>query len=137
MKSTVLSRIGLLAGATVTAATVATSPAAAITYGYGPWYNGSQRGAVAYFEKHGDHFKVCDTKSDGRYATIYVYDETAKRYQMSLSDTKNDGKCHYSSAADGGYFNLPENHWFQITVRVVPDYGNGYGEESYEIVNNA
>lgn len=137
MKSTVLSRIGLLAGATVAAAAMATSPAAALTYGYGPWYNGAQRGAVAYFEKHGDHFKVCDIKSDGRYATIYVYDETAKRYQMSLSDTKNDGKCHYSSAADGGYYNLPEKHWFKITVRVVPDYGDGYGEKSYEIYNDA
>ncbi|MEU5476888.1 hypothetical protein [Streptomyces mirabilis] len=128
-------RIGLVAGAVVAAAVIPTSPAAALNYGYGPWYN-SSKGAVAYFEKHGDHIKICDVKTDGWYANIYIYDETAKRFQIDLSDTKNDGHCHYSSAADGGYFNLPENHWFKMTVNVT----RGGGSErikSYEIYNNA
>ncbi|MER6353076.1 hypothetical protein ABT186_14830 [Streptomyces sp. NPDC001634] len=132
MKSKLVGRIGMVAVAAVSATVVATSPAAAITYGYGPWYDGT-KGAVAYFEKHGDHIKVCDIKSDGDYAWVYVYDETKKEFRYSLTDTKNDGKCHYASAADGGWYDLPEKHWFMITVH----NGNWDSKaKSFEIYNN-
>ncbi|MFJ3235964.1 hypothetical protein [Streptomyces sp. NPDC086787] len=135
MRMKYAARMALAAGAAVTAGVVGASPAAAITYGYGPWYN-ENKGAVAYFEKHGDHIKICDIKSDDMYANIYVYDKTAKRFQVDLSDTKNDGHCHYSSAADGGSFNLPENHWFEMTVSVTRG-GGSERYKTYEIYNNA
>ncbi|MET7605889.1 hypothetical protein ABZS96_25920 [Streptomyces avermitilis] len=133
MKFTLVTRIALVAGAAVTAAVVATSPAAAITYGYGPWYDGT-RGAKAYFEKTGDHLKICDVKTDGEYAWVYVYDETADKFRYSASDTKNDGHCHYASAADGGYYNLPEKHWIWFTVYSGRHQDDG---KTFKIYNDA
>lgn len=133
MKTKLAARIALVTGAAITAAVVATSPAAAITYGYGPWYDGL-KGAVAYFEKTGDHLKVCDVKADGNNAQVIVDDETTGEYLYTLTDTKDDGHCHYASAADGGVHNLPEKHWISFKV-YTGDYM--FDGKKYEIYNNA
>lgn len=48
---------------------------------------------------------------------------TAKEYRIDVSDIKNNGKCSYSSAADGSYYNLPENHWGRMTVSITSSGG--------------
>nr|WP_181412057.1 hypothetical protein [Streptomyces sp. F12] len=131
--SYVAGRLGLAATAAVSAAVVAASPAAAVTYGYGPWYDGL-KGAKAYFAKTGDHLKVCDIKSDGEVAQVKVRDETMNAYLYTLKDTYNDGRCHYASAADGGVHNLPEKHWISFTVQT----GNYmFDSKKFNIYNDA
>ncbi len=130
MKSRIAARLGITVGAVSTAAIVATSPAAAITYGYGPWYDGL-RGAKVYFEKHGDHVKICDIKTDGERARVVVAALGETRYE--LADTKNDGKCRYASAANGGDYNLPENQW--ITFRVYTGFYIFDGKQ-YQVYND-
>ncbi|MBO8197814.1 hypothetical protein ACFW4X_11345 [Streptomyces smyrnaeus] len=103
---------------------VAMSPgsAQAINWDHGPMYSGDKgdKAASAYFEEHGDHVKVCDIDSDGKKAWVNVYDEMTNDFLYSLTDTKNDGKCSYRHASDGGKYNLPENHDIGFTVSYEP-----------------
>lgn len=57
----------MVAAAGGTAAVLATTPAHALNWDWGPWYSGDSgdKGGVAYFEEHGDRLKVCDIDSDG------------------------------------------------------------------------
>ncbi|MFE7038511.1 hypothetical protein ACFU9X_03390 [Streptomyces atratus] len=135
MKFRIMGRVSLVGIAALTAGVMASSPAAAISYGYGPWYNPT-KGAKAYFEKHGDHIKICDIKTDGSKALVQVWDTKYDREQARLTDSFNDGKCSYSSAAKGGKYNLPENRWFEFLICIENKSGGGQCN-SYNIYNDA
>jgi hypothetical protein len=113
-----MSRWGVVTAGSLAAATAITSPTAAVTYDYGPWYN-SNRAARAYFEPHGDYI-------------------TAQRHQMWLGDTYNDGKCAYSNAGDGGSHNLPEKHAYKMKVYLwTPHFPEDVSAATYQVYNNA
>ncbi|MET9319865.1 hypothetical protein ABZX75_06650 [Streptomyces sp. NPDC003038] len=113
---------GGISALTMAAFAVAMAPGsaqAAIDWDHGPMRDGGSA-AAAYFEEHGDHVKVCDTKTDGKKAWVNVFDHMTGDFLYSLTDTQNDGKCSYRSASDGGVYNLPENHNIGFSVSIEP-----------------
>ena len=133
IKAMLARSLPLAAMALATAMLGTGSASAATDWDWGPYYN-SSRGAKVYFEEHGDKFKVCDIKSDGQRALVWVTD-SSNHYLLDLSDSKNDGKCTYSSASMGGIYNLPEKK-LEITACVTVGNGCQFPGETYEIYND-
>ncbi|MET8448031.1 hypothetical protein [Streptomyces sp. NPDC005209] len=108
--------------------TLATTPASAIDWDWGPYYtvDAKPHGATMYFEERGDILKVCDTESDSKHAIAYVNMGTQDLDEMyTLTDWHNDGKCSYARASDGSWYNLPENRWYSLTIcRAYNDTGD-------------
>ncbi|GAA2429303.1 hypothetical protein GCM10010191_48360 [Actinomadura vinacea] len=132
-----LARVLPVAAVAMASVTLGSGTASAATWEYGPW-NDETKGARAYFTKKGDHLKICDTKSDGRWAIAWVEvgEGSNARYRFDLPDTKNNGKCSYSKASMGGVYNLPEKKWIQVTVCRSVGNGCDNGARTYEIYNN-
>ncbi|MFG3253660.1 hypothetical protein [Streptomyces sp. NPDC048172] len=107
-----LARLAPVALAAAAASLLTASPASAISWDWGPYYD-SSKGVKVYFEEKGDRLKVCDIKSDGKWVMAWVDVQGGK--SIYLADTKNDGKCRYSKASDSSYYNLPEKKWIEIT----------------------
>ncbi|MFD4140303.1 hypothetical protein [Streptomyces sp. NPDC058572] len=131
---TVLARSLPVAAMVLASGALTTSPAAALDWDWGPYYS-SGRGAKVYFEEHGDQFKVCDIKTDGYRAVVWVT-TSSNRYLMDFSDSKNDGRCSYSKASDGSFYNLPENTWIEITACVTNGNGCQLPGTTYNIYND-
>ncbi|GLW44484.1 hypothetical protein Stsp02_01460 [Streptomyces sp. NBRC 14336] len=98
--------------------------AQALDWDHGPLYDTGKH-AAAYIEEHGDRLKVCDTKTDGKKAWVNVFDYYSGDLVYSLTDEKNDGKCSYRGASDGGKYNLAEYHKFDVIVSHEPSDNSG------------
>ncbi|NDU71766.1 hypothetical protein GWI34_03875 [Actinomadura sp. DSM 109109] len=133
-----LARVLPVAAVAAAAVTLGSGTASAATWEYGPWKS-STGGATAYFTKHGDHLKICDTKTDGHRAMVWVSvgQGTGATYRFDIPDTKNDGKCTYTDASMGGRFNLPEKKWIRFEVCVASTVGCYDKYRAFEIYNNA
>ncbi|MEV0117919.1 hypothetical protein AB0H77_32560 [Streptomyces sp. NPDC050844] len=107
--------------------------AQAVDWDYGPLYDTGKH-AAAYIEERGDYLKVCDTRSDGKKAWVNVFDYYSGDLVYSLTDEKNDGKCSYRDASDGGKYNLAESHKFDVIVSHEPS--NNSGSYHFQFLND-
>lgn len=90
----------------------------------GPHYwmytdDGGTAGGRVDFWTNGDIVQVCDRDNDGARVHLRVFDVTAGsvlKYELQASGS---GVCDTVDAADGGRYNLPENHCFRFDIYLL------------------
>ncbi|MFF0588636.1 hypothetical protein ACFYWD_21975 [Streptomyces sp. NPDC003781] len=113
-----------------TAAGTLLAAAAALTMNAGSAYaidwdhTASYDGVTVYYEEHGDIVKVCDSKKNGRSASVIVYENSPGDVGYSMTVSSGYGDCKSHRASDGARYNPLEGHY--VYFQLDPHTGNYY-----------